>query len=146
MSTPLVSHRRALPFCTPEQQHAKCACPSPPPPLKLCPVCDFATPPRHELKPSGSLRVLKILYSLEPAGTEWPAALLWGTTPSGRPHAALARGKTHSADRVGPRGLGKHARSVHRPAACLQTLCTHRNDTHANAARTVLGAGPKASK
>ena len=29
--------------------------------------------------------VLKILYSLEPAGTEWPAALLWGTTPSGPP-------------------------------------------------------------
>ena len=116
----------------------------PPAPLKI--MSCMATPPWHELKPSGGLRLLKILYSLEPAGTEWPAALLWGTTPSGHPRTALARGKTHAAGRVGPRGLGKHARSVHRPAACPPTLCANRYDTHANAARAVLGAGPKAKK
>jgi hypothetical protein len=77
----------------------------PPTPLKLCPGCGFAMPCGPTGKPSGSFRSLKILYSLEPAGTEWPGVLLWGTTPSGPPHTALARGKTHAADRVGPRGL-----------------------------------------
>jgi len=63
---------------------------------------------RHRVAPC---TLLKILYSLEPAGAEWPAALLWANTPSGPPHTALARGKTQAAARVEPSGLRKHTRS-----------------------------------
>ena len=47
----------------------------------------------HRANRVARIHVLKILYSLERAGTEWSASLLWGTTPSGHSYLDLHRGK-----------------------------------------------------
>ena len=60
------------------------------------------------------MNVLKIVYTLEPAGTEWPAALLWGTRPSGFPHVPEIGREPHTAHRVAPEGAtesGTYART-----------------------------------
>ena len=61
----------------------------------------------HRANRVARIHVLKILYSLERAGTEWPAALLWGSTPSGHPAWTLRHQKhigrgpsAEAADRV----------------------------------------------
>ena len=93
----------------------------------------------HRCNRVARIHVLKILYSLERAGTEWPVALLWGSTPSGHSCLDLHRDKRihrrpsgAKADRV---ALRRHScrqipysgtnasrparrRALHQPATC----------------------------
>ena len=55
-------------------------------------------------KPSGAAHVVNLIYSLEPAGTEWPVALLWGNRPSGLPMRCLRCRRPQETARGRPSG------------------------------------------
>jgi hypothetical protein len=121
-------------------------------------ACADKDRPRRTLSgPSGAVHVLKILYSLEPAGTEWPAALLWGTRPSGFSTRLRFRREHHTADRVPPEGTnkrgtfarmrlsahqhslwGRHATRVPTPKILVGTLMCASTHTHVHKTGTYI--------
>jgi hypothetical protein len=120
-------HPIKLKFARPTEPH-KHAC------------ADKARPRCTESRPSGAVHVLKILYSLEPAGTEWPAVLLWGTRPSGFPNVPAI---WTSAPHGRPSGARGHHQTWH-----LRTHACQRAPALATRAQThqCLVCGPRATE